>query len=331
MELTWLDHEHLDRRDVDGMVSVQNAAHAVDAPYLPPYSVPSTIAWLRYGWDGDPPEVALARDQYGRVIGALQVQFPRWDNSHLGSVHVTVDPRHRRQGLGRRLFDAGTDRVRQAGRRLLNAGCLDQTAGVDFLKAMGLDRVYEESLRSQDLTTVDWDRLEGQRQEAARHAEGYELVRVPGPVPAELLPDVVRMTAAINDAPTDDLDIEDEVFSPERVRAFETAAEARGARYYRLVARERRTGGLAGHTMVEVASDSPWNAGQLDTSVLGEHRGHRLGLLLKASMLFWLRDEEPQLRTLYTDNATSNSHMVRVNELLGYRLIGKRLEWQRHL
>jgi len=42
-----------------------------------------------------------------------------------------------------------------------------------------------------------------------------------------------------------------------------------------------------------------------------------LGLLLKVEMLYWLRDEEPQVRHILTGNAASNAHMVRVNEALG--------------
>jgi len=101
MELTWLDRGHLDRADVDGMVAVQNAARALDTPQLPAFSVVGARAWLRHGWDGDPPEAAVVRDRYRRVIGMLQVELPHWDNTHLGVVEVCVDPEHRRSGLGR--------------------------------------------------------------------------------------------------------------------------------------------------------------------------------------------------------------------------------------
>jgi GNAT superfamily N-acetyltransferase len=331
VELRWLDPDRADRRDVDGWMAVRVAAHAVDTPDLPQPTRRAAAAWLRHGWDGDRPEIGLTRDASGRVIGALQVYLPRWDNTHLGSVKVTVDPQVRRRGLGRRLFEVGVERVRAERRRTLLASCVAQTAGEAFLKAIGLDQVYEEIYRRQDLVTLDWPRLDREYARALSHAEGYELVRVPGAVPAELLDGVVAMTEAINDAPTEEMDFEDEVFSPERIRSFETAVEARGDRLYRLVARERATSTLAGHTMVEVDGDMPWDANQLDTSVLRAHRGHRLGILLKIGMLHWLREEEPQLRTVLTGNAASNSHMIGVNELLGYHVVAKELEWQRSL
>jgi len=55
----------------------------------------------------------------------------------------------------------------------------------------------------------------------------------------------------------------------------------------------------------------------VDTSVVRMHRGNRLGLLLKAEMLGWLR-ESNQLHRLDTWNAASNTHMIGINEKLGY-------------
>jgi GNAT superfamily N-acetyltransferase len=283
---------------------------------------------VQHGWDGDPSEIAVHRDESDRVVAVLEVSLPTWDNTHLGFVEVTVDPLLRRQGIGRRLFEAGMERVRAADRDLVLSSSFFDTAGAPFLEAMGLKRATEEAERRLDLRALDDQRLDQEYAAAERLAEAYELVRMPGPVPDELMADVVRMTAAINDAPTGDLEIEDEVFSPERVRAFETAQLAAGRRLYRLVARERATGELAGHTVAAVEGEHPWWAWQYDTTVVPAHRGHRLGLLLKIAMLRWLAEEEPQLRTIDTWNATSNSHMVHVNEVLGCRIVAHGGEWQ---
>ena len=139
------------------------------------------------------------------------------------------------------------------------------------------------------------------------------------------------MVAAINDAPIDDLDIEDEVFPPERVRAYEDAQEARGLLIHRVFARHRETGELAGHTVVVVDSERPQLGEQEDTSVVRAHRGHRLGLLLKADMNLWLREVQPQLETIDTWNAESNSHMIALNELVGYQVMGREFEFQKSI
>lgn len=331
MDLSWLDPEHPDERDVAGAVAVSEAARAVDAPWAVADTVTSYLARLRHGDDGYPLVAAVARDQLGRPVGTLRIMMPHWDNAHLAVLRVVVDPRDRRRGLGRALFEAGMARIQADGRRLLSGWSFEGTAGVDFQKAMGLDPVLPEVFRRLDVPAMDWPRLDQRYADAQAHAAGYELVRMPGPVPDELLPAVATMTEAINDAPTDGLEMEDEVFPPERIRAFESYLAAHGRRLYRVLARERATGTLAGHTVVDGDRERPWLASQGDTSVVRAHRGHRLGLLLKIEMLRWLREVEPQLGSIDTGNAASNAHMIRVNEALGYEVVGRIIEGQRHL
>lgn len=331
MDLSRLDPQNLTDRDVAGAVACLEAARVVDSPHELGRTVVDVTASWQHGWDGEPPLPALARAADGRVVGVLHVSLPMRDNTHLGSVDVVIDPVARRQGLGRRLFEAGVERIRSEGRTLVLTYSFELEASVAFAKAMRLDRANEEIQRRQHLLNLDWAGLDRAYAGARSRAGAYELLRLSGATPEDMIADVATMTEAINDAPTDDLDIEDEVFSPERIRAFEAAQMAHGRRLYRLIARERSTGALAGHTMVAVESDRPWYANQYDTSVLRPHRGHRLGLLLKIAMLRWLAEAEPQLRTLDTWNAASNTHMIEVNELLDYQVIATGIGWQRHL
>ena len=331
MDITWLDPAHLADRDLAGVVAVLEAAREADAPHEFSPTTATVTVRLTDGWDGDPPQAALARDARGRPTALLAIGLPEWDNTHMGVLDIHVDPVARRQGIGRHLFELGAERVRAAGRSLLVTDGFESAAGTAFAKAMGLDRASEVVYRRQYLRTLDWARLDKEYAAAERHAARYELVRMPGAVPDDMVDAVLLMGSAINDRPTDDLDVEAEVFTPKRLRAFEAGQAKRGRRLYRLVARELSTGTLAGQTMVAVLSDRPWHSNQYDTSVVREHRGHRLGLYLKLGMLRWLAEEEPQLRVLDTDNAASNSYMINVNEILGYVVIAKSLEWQKYL
>jgi GNAT superfamily N-acetyltransferase len=331
VDLTWLDPDNLDEHDVAGAAALLEASRVVDFPHRAAVTVSAHRAWLRHGWDGNRRLAALGRDDRGRVVGVLEVELPHWDNTHLGVVDLTVDPQRRRQGLGRELFEAGLDRVRGAGRTLVLASSAENSPAADFLKALGFDPAIEDIIRKQDLLGVDWVRLDREYAQAEPHAAGYELVRMPGETPDDMVEAVLRMTAAINDAPTGRLDVEDEVFSVERLRAFEAAERARNRRYYRLAARHVETGELAGHTMVGIDADQPGYGFQYDTSVLRAHRGRRLGVLLKIAMVRWLAQVEPQLRSIFTGNAASNSYMIRINELLGYEVVIKYVEWQRRL
>ena len=88
---------------------------------------------------------------------------------------------------------------------------------------------------------------------------------------------------------------------------------------------------LAGQTVVAVDPERVGLAEQHDTSVVAAHRGHRLGALLKTGMLQWLRDEQPQAREVDTWNAESNGFMIGVNQALGYRVMGRGLDFQKSL
>jgi GNAT superfamily N-acetyltransferase len=329
MALTWLDPAHLDDRDVAGAVAVLEASRALEAPHEKPVTPNWYRAHVAHGWDGEPPESSVYRDESGRVIAVLEVSLPRRDNTHAADIQVTVDPVCRRRGLGRDLWEVGLGKAGDDGRTLVLSDGWADAAAPRFLAAMGLTRATEYVNRVQDVLAMEWSRLERGLEAAAAKAEGYELVRLPEKVPDDMIDQVVRMTTAINDAPLDDLKLEDEVFTPERIRSFETAQAAHGRRMYRLVAREKATGEFAGHTMVAVQADRPWQGEQFDTSVLSAHRGRRLGYQLKAAMLFWLREEEPQIREVSTWNAASNDHMIGVNEELGYRVVATAVGFQR--
>ena len=331
MELRWLDPDHLTTADVAGAVAVLEAARLVDSPQELVTTSRGFLADTRTAWDGARVATALPRTDAGRVTAVLQVSTPRWDNQHLASVSVTVDPAVRRLGLGSELFEAGVERVRSEGKTMVLADSWNLPSAIGFAAARGLERGIEEVERMLDLPTLHWQRLTELRRAAADRHRGYEITVVPVPTPPELLDGIVEMTTAINDAPSDDLDVEDEVYSPERIRAFEAAQAGRGRRLHRLVASRRDSGEMAGHTLVAVDEDQPWRGHQFDTSVLRAHRGHGLGLGLKIGMLELLRDNEPQLRLVDTWNAASNKHMIEINDAIGCTVVAGGIEWQRHL
>jgi GNAT superfamily N-acetyltransferase len=326
-----LDPQALDQVDLAGGLAVYEAARRVDSPHTMPRTARAWLSDLVRGWDGEPSTYYVQRDERRRAVGMLEVYLPERDNRHVAMLEVTVHPAVRRQGLGRALLQVGLDEARDAARSTVWVEGYDNEGSRAFAAELGLTPAITSVNRRQVLHDVDLEDVASVVADAAAHAADYELLRLTGPVPAELMDQMVVLVAAINDAPMDDLEFEDEVFSPERLRAFDTAQLARGGRLYRLVARHRATGVLAGHTVVAVDEDRPWHASQLDTSVLAEHRGHRLGLLLKGTMVQWLADAEPQLLELDTWNAASNTHMIAVNERLGYQVVATATGYQTHV
>jgi GNAT superfamily N-acetyltransferase len=315
------------------VTAVLAAAWPVDSPHetVPP---PRTnLLRLMHGWDSPGPvRVLNAYDDDGRVVGHAAVEVSYWeDNQDLAWFELTVMPQQRGRGYGSALLEAATEYAVEAGKTLLMGVARKDSPADAFCRRHGYQAGQHNVQRRLDLPTLDWDRIDKLHREAEQKAAGYELIRIAGEPPEELLPDLVEVTAAINDAPLDDLHLEKDVFSTERVRAFGAAQAARETRVYRLLARRVADRSWAGQTIVGVDANRPTLGDQLDTSVVAAHRGHSLGMLLKSEMLRWLRDTEPQLTLIDTWNAASNSHMIAVNDLLGCRVVGNSTVWQRQL
>ncbi|WP_426246360.1 GNAT family N-acetyltransferase [Nocardioides sp. LHG3406-4] len=319
--------------DADGvaeLVRITNAARLVDAPFEPEATPYSMEMGIRHGWDGEPGLHLLAVTADGPV-GFVLVNTTEYDNPDLAWLGLLVDPAVRRHGHGSAILEAVLDVCREMDRLNVTAeGWYDDGVHA-FATAHGFRRVMVSARRRQDLAALPDGLAEELYAEALPHAGDYELMRIHGRTPDDLIERLATATAAINDAPLDDLDVEDDEFPPERIRAYEEAQLARGPGFYRIVALHRDSGEVAGHTVVAVDPEQPTHGEQHDTSVVTAHRGHRLGQLLKADMVRWLREVEPQLGHVDTWNAASNGHMIGVNERLGYRLLAQGSLYQRRL
>jgi GNAT superfamily N-acetyltransferase len=328
MEISRFGPEDVER--LTPYVAVRNAVRAADSPWLRPLTLAEEQGELRHGWDGEP-DLPFLGTVDGVPVAAGSLSASDYDNHHLAWLHVRVLPDQRRRGLGSELLAHLEHEARQRGRTVVGLDGWEGLATTGFAGRHGYVQKSVGVQRRQLLADVDWAEVERLHASALEAASAYELLRRVGPTPEDELEAVALMTAAINDAPIDNLDIEDEVISPERVRAYETAAAERGLVMHRVLARHRETGELAGHTVVTLERDRPDHGDQNDTSVVAGHRGHRLGLLLKTDMNLWLREAQPRLVEIDTWNAESNDQMIAVNDAIGYRVLGRELQFQKRL
>jgi GNAT superfamily N-acetyltransferase len=88
------------------------------------------------------------------------------------------------------------------------------------------------------------------------------------------------------------------------------------------------TGQLVAFTQLGGHATSTWYAEQWDTIVAPEHRGHRLGTLIKVANLEYARAQRPEVRVVDTVNADSNPYMVAINEAMGFRSHRRLGEWE---
>ncbi len=282
------------------------------------------------------------------VVGRVSVDVPVKGNLHAAWVGVQVHPDHRRRGLGTTLLGVGEKIAAEAARGTLQgeAEFADlpgspvlapptgsgkapaDDPGVRFALSHGYELTQVER-RSVLRTPVAPDLLDSLETEARAHADGYRLHRWDATVPDEWLDAfAVLETRMSTDAPTGALDFREDPWDAERVRRAAGRLAAQGRGYVICAAEHVATGELAAMTMLSWFPDQVCTE-QWDTIVLAPHRGHRLGMLVKAANLRHLAEVRPQNLRVYTWNAEENDHMLGINVALGFRPSGGAATWQK--
>ena len=150
--------------------------------------------------------------------------------------------------------------------------------------------------------------------------------------PPEWLADMaVLFTRMTTDAPSAGLEEPEDVYTVERVLAIEEAHSASPRTDLVAVVEHIPTGRLAGYTVLAVPAESERAVHQDDTLVLREHRGHRLGMLLKVANLLHLERVSPGHPSVLTFNAEENRFMLDTNEAVGFVPVGYEGAWRKNL
>ncbi|MGH4013676.1 MAG: GNAT family N-acetyltransferase [Pseudonocardiaceae bacterium] len=270
----------------------------------------------------------------GSVVGGAALNLPTLDNLQNATGDVLVAPEHRRRGIGRALLaHLATEATRQGRTRLIAE--VDQPldpAAPDpagrFAVASGAVLALVETRRRLDVGAVDPAVLARLNEQARAMSRGYSLVQWVGSTPQQWLADMAYLTGRLStDAPMDDLQWGAEAYDAARMRGRDATCLARGLHLVTTGAVDG-SGQLVAFTQIVGYTTSTWYADQWDTIVAPEHRGHRLGTLIKVANLAYARAQRPELRVIDTWNADSNPYMVGINEAMGFRPHRRWGEWQ---
>ena len=298
-----------------------------DQPDQAQWSLGSFRAKWVEGFHGSPQEMWFAVADDGDIAGCYLLSLPSRENLSKARVVLRVAPDRRRAGIGTALLRHCEDRALLAGRTTLRGEAWDGTSGEAFAKAVGARPGIADVQRTLYLTDEVRGRLPALRQEAAGHAAGYSLLSWVGPTPEDHLEQVAAVHAAMADAPRD-AGVEPSVWDAARIQRLERLAVEHGITHYTVVARHDATGELAALTQTLTDTGVSKFAFQQVTAVRSEHRGHRLGLLVKVAMLDLLAEAVPDVDRITTDNAGSNEHMIAINARLGFEISGVTRDWE---
>lgn len=202
-------------------------------------------------------------------------------------------------------------------------------SGVRFARSLGFSLEQVERHSRLELP-VDPLVLRQHRERAAAVAgPDYALVTWEGRVPDTWLEHYcILQTRMSTDAPMAGLDLQEAVWDADRVAAHDKVLRDLGVRTFTTAAAHLPRRALVGFTQIYAPRDKPDVVWQESTLVLTEHRGHRLGMLVKAANLQLLAERYPQARRIHAGNAQENSFMLDINVALGFRQSGVWGLWQ---
>ncbi len=276
-------------------------------------------------------EIAAAVDG-DTVVGSAWIDWPMKDNLNRGEFILGVVPDARHRGVGAALYEHVATRLAARHRTVL-ATRVNQPVdgpsapGSRFLERRGFTKVNVDARRVLPMPVAP-ERLARLHDEAAGEADGYTITTWVGACPERYGAQYARLKSLLStQAPLGDSVYEPESWDVDRLRNEE-----------RLLARQNRVsvtalavaddGAPVGHTQIVLPKGRD-HAFQWDTLVLPEHRGHRLGMLLKVANVRALNDLDASCRRVTTWNAVSNDAMNAVNDALGYRTVEVTEDWEK--
>ncbi len=283
----------------------------------------------------------------GRAVAALNTE----EGSSVAYISAWVVPEARGRGLGRAIAEHIERVAIDLGATTLQAwadhhapvegdagiapasghGAVAADAAARLAVAAGYTLEQVDRISELDVVAARTT-LEQHRADALRHAgDAYEARSWSGRTPPELRDGMAALHARMaTDAPSAGLDIDDERWDAARLERVERELEAAGHDILQAVAVHRESGGVVAFTVLLVP-DQGRPAIQEDTLVHAEHRGHRLGMLVKAENLLQLGRLHPDRSRVVTWNAEENRPMLAVNDALGFKPVGAEGGWQKRV
>jgi len=168
--------------------------------------------------------------------------------------------------------------------------------------------------------------------EAERHSTDYRVLSWQLPTPPELIDGFAWMKSRMStDAPASTLEIDEEVWDASRVTHNDDMVLAGGRTMLVTVAQHIETGELAAFNELVIGADRTEASHQEDTLVLAEHRGHRLGMLVKCAGILAWGEIAPDSPRIMTYNAEENRPMLSINEAIGFVPLAYEGAWKKTL
>lgn len=295
-----------------------------------------------------PKRAFLAETSRG-AVGTGELQWSAEEDDDAAWLSIAVLPGERGRGVGTALLERMSADASALARRVLQTWTAHRAdASGDRLEPVsGAGSIPSADPGAVWLATRGWSLEQVERVSVVRlpleataaaerrraalvHADGYEVLHWRGAAPEAWIDDLLHLRSSMSvEAPSAGLSVPEETWTRERLSAHERGAAAGGRIELTSAVLHRASGRLVAYCTVDVIPGRAALWG--DTLVLPEHRGHRLGMLLKLDALEHLAAAAPDCAAVYTWNAEENRPMLAVNEAVGFTPVALEGQWKKEL
>lgn len=348
--------DHLDSPDAADFVGMAAVRDIVEAEQRSGHGEADTAdamtaAELLPNWKNETsPMVGFVAKAGGRVVARGSLALPIDARECWASVAVL--PTFRRRGIGASVYERLERAARHAGRGTIQNQTIfpaspagNRGATIPAPTGFGsvpVDLPSTRFLQRRGFTLEQVGRVSGlslpmdagafARRLAEAAAAGYRTVTWQGRTPEEWVDGIAHLrTRMSTDAPSAGLEQTEDVWTADRVRSVDELWAASPRILLTTAVLHDASGRLVGYTELDVPAQPDRAVEQVDTLVLREHRGKRLGMLLKLTNLRELGDRFPAHGFVQTMNAEDNRHMLDVNEAVGFRPISYAARWKKDI
>jgi len=304
-------------------------------PHAPFWEFREFLGAFRSSDTGERQELFVAYDG-DRLVGSAVLWSFLLDNTEKAWFRLNVDVPERRRGIGRALVERLEQTAKDDGRSQILADAKvpfderESHAYLRFAEACDYRLFNYEVVRHLALPVPD-EQIQDWVDEAAPRHDGYTIETFVGAVPDDLVESLCVLLGQVAvDAPTGDVDFEEEAVTPQRYAEMVATTDAMGRARYETVALTPERQVVAQSTLA-VSLEESTTVYQWGTFVHREHRGHKLGLATKAVNLRAVQAARDDLTLVTTQNAETNDYMVAINERMGFRPVEVAAEFVKSL
>lgn len=322
-------------------------AEAVGLPDLAPTAAQMLPAWHD---TSDTLHTGFVARREDVIVGIVTIDYPQEEGARAAEIDVLVPKEFWGRGVEDALLAHAEADARRHGRSTLQGwtlhrpsdagastltprtgwGRMPSNPSSDLFAAHGFELEQIERNSELDLSRDPMPLREALADAERIAGDDYRVITWNLPTPPERRAGYAAVLSRLTtDAPRGDMEFDDEAWDADRVVRRDARLTGAGQLMSVAAIEHVPSGDLVAYNELLIGEDRTGVTHQFGTLVAQDHRGHRLGTIVKCANLLRWRELVPESRRVSTYNAEENRPMLDINEALGFVPVSYAGAWQK--